>query len=258
MIIKEFPYCTEITVQGQCMTNTVLITLCFITHHCTYKEGDACRTLCQTHSSTLRHTQQGSVPEIGLFSDILLRVDTIKLVLENPSRGKDSTRKPLFGYEFQILVCVETTSTETPATPNINTYIDITFSGGEWMDENVPISGILSRGDQIVGLPPVVQKDAITVVEIDAIFGVELILVVERAICIDGVVPNNLAFLRKSLEFEVQFFEEFLQRSNKRSRNGTRFDIHEITVEVGLLAERGEAVCEERIESRWKRGRRCT
>ena len=83
-----------------------------------------------------------------------------------------------------------------------------------------------------------------------------MVLVVESAVGIDGVVPNHLALRRKCLEFEAELFEELLERADEGSRNGAGLDVHEIAVEVGLFAERGEPVREEGIEPTVKRGGR--
>ena len=177
-------------------------------------------------------------------------------MLEHPARREQRTRQALLRDLLQRLVCVVTPAAETPTAPNVDAHVHVAFAGGERADEIEPISGILSRDDQIAGLPPVVQEDAVAVVEIDAVFGVELVLVVESAVGVDGVVPNHLALRRKCLEFEAELFEELLERADEGSRNGAGLDVHEIAVEVGLFAERGEPVREEGIEPCVKRGGR--
>lgn len=177
-------------------------------------------------------------------------------MLEHPARREQRTRQALLRDLLQRLVCVVTPAAETPTAPNVDAHVHVAFAGGERADEIEPISGILSRDDQIARLPPVVQEDAVAVVEIDAVFGVELVLVVESAVGVDGVVPNHLALRRKCLEFEAELFEELLERADEGSRNGAGLDVHEIAVEVGLFAERGEPVREEGIEPTVKRGGR--
>ena len=85
---------------------------------------------------------------------------------------------------------VVTAATVRAASPHVDTHVHVAFATGKSVTEIGPISGNLSRGDQILGLPPVVEEDAVAGVEEGPVLGVELVLVVERAAHVDGVIPD--------------------------------------------------------------------
>lgn len=189
------------------------------------------------------------MPEIGLLFDILGRVPTIELVLKNPARSEQCARQSLLGNELQITVRVVTAATVRAASPHVDAHVHIAFARGNDVTEIGPISGNLSRGDQILGLPPVVEEDAVAGVEEGPVLGVELVLVVERAAHVNGVVPDQLACGRYGAKLAAEALQELLERLEERRGNGGRFDVDEIAVEVGFLAECGETVGEEGVES---------
>ena len=250
MISKEDSYCAEVAVQWKRVSNPVLIALLMIKNHGTCVVGDASRTLRKTHTPTLRYTQQRIVPEIGLFLDILGYVPTTEFVFKNPSRSEQGTRQSLLRNELQISVRVVTTATVRATSPYINAHVHVAFAIGECMAKIVPISGNLSRGEQILGLPPVVQENAIAGVEKGPVLGIELVLVVQRAAHVNGVVPDELALGRDGVKLAAETLQELLERLEERSGNGGRFDVDKVAVEVGFFAEGGETVSEEGVESR--------
>lgn len=189
------------------------------------------------------------MPEIGLLFDILGRVPTIKFVLKHPAWSEQCARQSLLGNELQITVRVVTAATVRATSPHVNAHVHVAFATGKNVTEIGPISGNLSRGDQILGLPPVVEEDAVAGVEEGPILGVELVLVVERAAHVDGVIPDELARRRDSVELAAEAFQELLEWLEEGCGNGGRFNVDEVAVEVGLLAECGETVGEEGVES---------